>query len=58
MRFIFGRLHMEEGKQGLGTAYVHGFTWALEKGYECIFEMDADFSHNNGAPQPAESLQG
>jgi dolichol-phosphate mannosyltransferase len=34
------------GKQGLGTAYIHGFKWALEKGYRYIFEMDADFSHN------------
>lgn len=34
------------GKQGLGTAYITGFKWALEKGYEYIFEMDADFSHN------------
>lgn len=34
------------GKQGLGTAYLTGFKWALEKGYEYIFEMDADFSHN------------
>ena len=34
------------GKQGLGTAYIHGFKWALEKGYNYIFEMDADFSHN------------
>jgi dolichol-phosphate mannosyltransferase len=34
------------GKQGLGTAYLAGFKWALEKGYEYIFEMDADFSHN------------
>ena len=33
-------------KSGLGTAYVHGFKWALERGYEYIFEMDADFSHN------------
>ncbi|WNJ18655.1 polyprenol monophosphomannose synthase [Pontibacter sp. G13] len=43
-----GRLHMEErqGKLGLGTAYVHGFKWALERGYDYIFEMDADFSHN------------
>ncbi len=43
-----GRLFMEEraGKQGLGTAYVHGFHWALEHNYEYIFEMDADFSHN------------
>jgi dolichol-phosphate mannosyltransferase len=39
---------MEErkGKLGLGTAYIHGFRWALEHGYEFIFEMDADFSHN------------
>lgn len=43
-----GRLHMEErkGKLGLGTAYIHGFKWALSHGYEYIFEMDADFSHN------------
>lgn len=34
------------GKQGLGTAYIAGFKWALERDYECIFEMDADFSHN------------
>jgi dolichol-phosphate mannosyltransferase len=34
------------GKQGLGTAYIHGFKWAVEKGYEYIFEMDADFSHD------------
>ena len=34
------------GKQGLGTAYIHGFRWAIEKGYHFIFEMDADFSHN------------
>lgn len=39
---------MEErsGKLGLGTAYIHGFKWALNKGYEYVFEMDADFSHN------------
>ncbi len=43
-----GRLHMVErsGKLGLGTAYIAGFRWALERGYEYIFEMDADFSHN------------
>ena len=43
-----GRLFMEEraGKQGLGTAYLHGFRWALDRDYEYIFEMDADFSHN------------
>jgi dolichol-phosphate mannosyltransferase len=35
-----------KGKLGLGTAYLHGFTWALDRGYEYIFEMDADFSHN------------
>ena len=41
-------LHLiqREGKQGLGTAYIAGFKWSLEKGYEYIFEMDADFSHN------------
>lgn len=40
-------LHMVErkGKLGLGTAYIHGFKWALERGYDYIFEMDADFSH-------------
>jgi dolichol-phosphate mannosyltransferase len=43
-----GRLFLEErkGKLGLGTAYLHGFQWGLERGYEYIFEMDADFSHN------------
>jgi len=35
-----------EGKQGLGTAYIHGFKWAIEHQYDYIFEMDADFSHN------------
>lgn len=42
------QLHLEErkGKQGLGTAYIHGFKWALAKGYQYIYEMDADFSHN------------
>lgn len=41
-------LFIEErkGKLGLGTAYIHGFKWALNKSYEYIFEMDADFSHN------------
>jgi dolichol-phosphate mannosyltransferase len=34
------------GKLGLGTAYIAGFKWALKEGYEYIFEMDADFSHN------------
>lgn len=42
------KLHIEErkGKLGLGTAYILGFRWALERGYEFIYEMDADFSHN------------
>jgi len=41
-------LFMEErkGKLGLGTAYIHGFKWALARNYQYIFEMDADFSHN------------
>ena len=44
----WGALHLEErtGKLGLGTAYIHGFKWALKKEYEYIFEMDADFSHD------------
>ena len=43
-----GRVHIIErsGKLGLGTAYIAGFKWALKEGYEYIFEMDADFSHN------------
>jgi len=43
-----GRLHLLErsGKQGLGTAYIAAFRWALERGYDYIFEMDCDFSHN------------
>lgn len=43
-----GQLFLEErkGKLGLGTAYIHGFKWATAKGYQYIFEMDADFSHN------------
>lgn len=41
-------LHIEEraGKLGLGTAYLHGFRWGLERGYAHLIEMDADFSHN------------
>ena len=48
------RLHLLErsGKLGLGTAYLSGFRWALEHGYDYIFEMDADFSHN-----PADLLR-
>ncbi len=49
------KLFIEErmGKQGLGTAYIHGFKWAVDKGYEYIFEMDADFSHD---PNDLEKL--
>lgn len=43
-----GQLHLEErkGKLGLGTAYIHGFKWALNRDYDYIFEMDCDFSHD------------
>jgi dolichol-phosphate mannosyltransferase len=43
-----GKLHLlqRQGKLGLGTAYIAGFKWALERDYEYIFEMDCDFSHN------------
>lgn len=43
-----GRIHLEkrQGKLGLGTAYIHGFNWSISKGYDFIFEMDCDFSHN------------
>lgn len=43
-----GKLFLEQrsGKLGLGTAYIHGFKWALERDYDCVFEMDADFSHS------------
>ena len=42
------RVHVihRDGKRGLGTAYVAGFKWALERGFEYVFEMDADFSHD------------
>ena len=39
-------LEVRKEKSGLGTAYIHGFKWSLEKDYDYIFEMDADFSHN------------
>ena len=43
-----GRIHLNErkGKLGLGTAYIHGFKWALKHDYQYVFEMDADFSHD------------
>jgi len=48
MKEFSGRLFMEErkGKLGLGTAYIHGFRWAIKNSYDYIFEMDCDFSHN------------
>jgi dolichol-phosphate mannosyltransferase len=46
-------LEVRKGKLGLGTAYIHGFRWAVDKGYSFIFEMDADFSHN---PNNLENL--
>lgn len=46
-------LEQREKKAGLGTAYVHGFRWALRQKYDYIFEMDADFSHN---PNDLEKL--
>jgi dolichol-phosphate mannosyltransferase len=48
MQEFSGRLFIEErkGKLGLGTAYIHGFRWAIQKQYDFIFEMDCDFSHN------------
>lgn len=50
-----GQLFIEErmGKLGLGTAYIYGFKWAIEKEYDYVFEMDADFSHK---PQDLERL--
>lgn len=50
-----GQLFLEErpGKQGLGTAYIHGFKWSIARGYKFIFEMDADFSHR---PEDLERL--
>jgi len=50
-----GELHLEKrkGKNGLGTAYIHGFKWALARDYEYVIEMDADFSHN---PEDLERL--
>ena len=58
MELFPGRVHLVEraGKLGLGTAYIAGFKWALERGYEYIFEMDADFSHDpNDVPRLYEA---
>lgn len=48
MEIYPGRVHLQtrSGKLGLGTAYIHGFKWALARDYQYIIEMDADFSHN------------
>lgn len=52
-------LHQRAGKLGLGTAYIHGFKWALENKYEFIIEMDADFSHDpNDLPRLVEACKG
>ncbi|UCC49050.1 MAG: polyprenol monophosphomannose synthase [Gemmatimonadota bacterium] len=54
------RIHVihREGKLGLGTAYIAGFKWALERDYECVFEMDSDFSHNpDHIPEFLEAAQ-
>ena len=57
MRRYPDRIFLEErrGKLGLGTAYIHGFKWALAKGYDYVIEMDADFSHH---PQDLIKLYG
>ena len=44
-RYSQVQLALRNKKEGLGPAYVHGFKWALERGYSYVFEMDADFSH-------------
>ncbi|MBU1009025.1 MAG: polyprenol monophosphomannose synthase [Bacteroidetes bacterium] len=48
MKEFPGKLFIEErkGKLGLGTAYIHGFRWSIQRQYEYVIEMDADFSHN------------
>lgn len=54
------RIHVfhRPGKQGLGTAYIAGFKWALERDYEYVFEMDSDFSHNpDHIPQFLDAVQ-
>lgn len=56
-----GRVHLLErpGKLGLGTAYIAGFKWALQRDYEFIIEMDADFSHNpDDLPRLVEACEG
>jgi len=58
---VDARVHLivREGKMGLGTAYCEGFAWCLEQGFEAIFEMDADFSHDPAdLPRLLEALEG
>lgn len=51
-------LSIRKVKDGLGKAYIHGFRWAIERKYDYIFEMDADFSHNpNDLPKLLEACQ-
>ena len=54
----FPQLHLEvrQNKEGLGPAYIHGFKWAMAKGYTFLFEMDADFSHPPKALVPMLAL--
>lgn len=55
-----GRIHLivRSGKMGLGTAYIEGFKYALEKGYEYVVEMDADFSHDpNDVPKLVKEVR-
>lgn len=54
------RVHVlhRPGKMGLGTAYLAGFRWGLERGYDCLLEMDADFSHDPGhLPQFLDAVE-
>ena len=56
----YSNLHLEvrQGKAGLGTAYLFGFKWALENGYEAIVQMDADLSHDpNDVPRLVSELK-
>ena len=56
----YTNLHLEErpGKAGLGTAYIYGFKWALERDYEAVVQMDADLSHDPGdVPRLVKQLE-
>ena len=50
--FDAGGVAERQGKLGLGTAYIMGFKWSLKQGYDFIFEMDADFSHDPNMKKP------